>query len=135
MYLPCISLAARKNSSPSLKLTNPYPLLFVVRLSLITLAFCTEAYFAKALSRDSSVTSPAKLPTKSRKCAGSHSSREGSCHVSPPPERTTVLAGLEGSTGPAVTVGAGVAVSPRLPSGCRLALPPVVVLFASVGAV
>lgn len=45
----------------------------------------------KALRRDSSVTSPARLPTKRRKWAGSHSSRDGSCHVWPPPLRTTVF--------------------------------------------
>lgn len=37
------------------------------------------------------MTSPARLPTKSRKCDGSHSRREGSCHCWPPPERTTVF--------------------------------------------
>ena len=37
------------------------------------------------------MTSPARLPTKRRKWAGSHSRREESVHVVPPPDRTTVL--------------------------------------------
>lgn len=43
------------------------------------------------------MTSPARFPTKRRKWAGSHSRREGSDQVVPPPERRTVVGRLEES--------------------------------------
>ena len=125
IYFPCISLPAAKYSSPSLKLTKPYPLDLVVRLSLTTRAFWTEGYLENALSSDSSVTSPARLPTKRRKWAGSHSRRVLSVQVVPPPERWTVLAvlsllpGVECEEGP--TDGEAVSSREELPKGAVLA--------------
>lgn len=57
----------------------------------------------------SSVTSCDRLPTKRRKCEGSHSSRDASAHVLPPPERTTV-AGFDGFLETSVCGAATVAV-------------------------
>ena len=132
MYFPCISLAAWKYSSPSTKLTNPYPLLLVVRLSRTTLAFCTEGNLAKAFSKDSSVTSPARFPTNSRKCEGSHSSKVGSCHFSPPPVRMTVFCLPSAPAATPVSlfvaeviaelvIGVAVPSFPRVPRGVELA--------------
>lgn len=66
-YLPFISLMACMKSCGSLKLTKPYPLVFLVCRSLITLAFWKVGYLEKARANVSSFTSLPRSPTNIRK--------------------------------------------------------------------
>ena len=64
IHFPCTSFIAFAKSIESIIETNPYPLLFIVFLSLTTLALANEPYALNAFANCSSVHSGPKSPTK-----------------------------------------------------------------------
>ena len=85
-YLPFISLMALVKSPGSLKLMKPKPLVLLVFLSRITLAFWKEGYRPNVRAKTSSVTSLPRSPQNTRKSFWSQSFRVSSSQICPPPE-------------------------------------------------
>uniref|UniRef100_A0A0V0HC48 Putative ovule protein n=2 Tax=Solanum chacoense TaxID=4108 RepID=A0A0V0HC48_SOLCH len=90
-YQAFISLSATTRSEGLEKLTNPYPLVLPVGLSLTTLAMLKEGNLENAFDKTSSFTSFPRLPQNSRKSFSGHSARVGSSQVCPAAFRGTAF--------------------------------------------